>query len=517
MNQLLIRLGGIRAVSSLFLKILVVLLFAVGVPLFAFWPFGRTHAPEVEVHDEAGVLQADATARTLEDLRFRSDVKLVVLTLDADYNDNFNSEVLAYARQRHPEWISGNYWADGLVILAVSPRGRWTGCYFGEDVKVDLSAQQVIQNSGKESFRSSRWAPGVEEMANATAKIIGRPIISDVMVIVVSLAGVGGGVVLAGFMVGNATRAREAFGKARRHYSQVTTDYNRTELVAGLIPAADAHGAQVLSRFAWFEDRYADVTKSFNELGEPRGAQWFAWGMKPTTTALARRTAELDSLDDAIVNASALLTMSEGWRDAWNNELGPVHEDLASMRRLCARVNAVGKLDTAPDRAWVRTTENRLAALTEELAGGRTTPSAALDELDAISAKVRSQANALANRALRADSSQYRDQRISQYQEQQRTRARASYLGWWMADGHRRSYDPTATIRINPSSRGAEAAGVRWLGSGSASHFSSPVSGLVTGYDSAATWAPSSSGGSSFSGGYSGGGGFSGAGSSSHF
>ena len=86
--------------------------------------------------------------------------------------------------------------------------------------------------------------------------------------------------------------------------------------------------------------------------------------------------------------------------------------------------------------------------------------------------------------------------------------------------GHQSSYDPASTIRINPSSPAADASGVRWAGAGSASQFSTPISELVTGYSSAASWSPSSSGsggGSGLSGGGYSGGGFSGAGSSSHF
>ena len=102
-SNILIRWGGSRAVASLILRILVVILLVVGVPLFAYWPFGKVHAPAVEVHDEVGILQADATASSLENLRFRQDVKLAVLTLDAKPNASFNSEVLGYAREKHPE------------------------------------------------------------------------------------------------------------------------------------------------------------------------------------------------------------------------------------------------------------------------------------------------------------------------------------------------------------------------------------------------------------------------------
>ena len=93
MNDTLIRWGGSRAVVSLSLKIIVILLLVGGEPLLAFWPFGKTHAPTVEVYDEANVLQDDGTASSLENLRFRKDVKLVVVTLDAGYNDNFNSAI----------------------------------------------------------------------------------------------------------------------------------------------------------------------------------------------------------------------------------------------------------------------------------------------------------------------------------------------------------------------------------------------------------------------------------------
>ena len=524
-NDTLIRWGGSRAVASLILKIVVVLLLVVGAPLLALWPFGRTHAPSVEVHDEAGVLQVDGTTSALEKLRFREDVTLVVVTLDAGYNSNFNSEVLAYARKNHPEWISAsdpNYWADGLVILGVSPSGRWVGCYFGEDVKVDSALQRDIQDAGKKSFGQGRWAPGVEQMAARAADVMGRPIGSDLAVLFVSAVGVIGGLILAGAMIRTYVAARAAFAGARRHYAQVTTDYDATQIRAGLIPTNDAHGAQVLARFAWFEDRYGELTRNFHAFGEPRGAQWFEVGRRSKAKRLLDLAGELDSLDDAISNAAALLTLSEGWQDAWRNEQGPVQEDLASLQNLCSQVAANSRIDVARDRNWARESSNRLAAMTNELSRGALTPSAALDELDFISREVRSRADALAQRALEADSSSHREQRMRQYQDSRSDwgwESGVGYSGSWSMGGHHSSYNPASTIRINPASPGAQASGVRWSGAGSSSQFSSPISGLVTGYSSAATWTPpsssSSSSGSSSS--YSGGGGFSGAGSSSHF
>jgi len=504
-NDTLIRWGGSRAVVSLSLKIIVILLLVGGVPLLAFWPFGKTHAPTVEVYDEANVLQDNGTASSLENLRFRKDVKLVVVTLDAGYNDNFNSAVLAYARQDHPEWISAsnpNYWADGTVILGVSPKGRWTGCYFGEDVKVDLAIQQEIQDAGKDSFRQGLWAPGVERMAARTADVIGRPIPSDTAAVIISGIGAIGGLALGVVMLVRRSDAREAFTRARRHYTQVTTDYEGTQIKAGLIPTDDAHGAQILARFAWFEDRYAELTRAFYDFGEPRRAEWFEWDRKTDAERLEVRAAALDSLDDAISNASDLLTMSQSWREAWRNEQGPVREDLASFRKLCSSVQAKGELDITQERIWLKASLDRMAAMTNEMEAGALSPSAALDELDTISQDVRTRAESLARRALKADTSSYRNGRLHRYESSQSRRVRNSdaYAGWWLFDGHRISYDPASTIRINPSSVGANASGVHWTGAGSASHFSTPIADLVTGYSSAANWQPPSSSSSSSEG-----------------
>ena len=292
----IVRAGGSRAVISLASKLVIALVLIIVMPLVAFWPFGRTHAPEVTIHDEADIVQDEATARDLSTLRFREDIHLAVVTLDVGYNDNFNAAVLEYARAHEPGWLDGNYWADGMLILAVSPRGRWVGCYFGENVKVDLAVQQNIQDAAKSSFQASSWDLGIQQMAARAATVMGRPIGSELDALLVSGLGMGGGLILLGWMLWARSRARTFFGQARRHYTQVTNDYEGTELKAGLIPLSDAHGAQVLARFAWFEDRYGELTRNFHEFGEPRGAQWFETGRRSKAKKLLDLAGELDSL-----------------------------------------------------------------------------------------------------------------------------------------------------------------------------------------------------------------------------
>ena len=73
-------------------------------------------------------------------------------------DDNLDEATLKYARAGHKEWISPNgyKWADGYLILSVSPTYRKVGTYFGEDIAPVLSVQEEIQDAAKDDFRAGR-------------------------------------------------------------------------------------------------------------------------------------------------------------------------------------------------------------------------------------------------------------------------------------------------------------------------------------------------------------------------
>ena len=539
MSDPLVRWGGTRAVACLTVEIVFVLLLVVGVPLLAFRASGSgAGAVNVEVCDEAGVLQGDATVSALEKLHFRTITTLVVVTLDTGSGSDFDTAVLAYAREKHPEWISSSHyhptrWADGLVILGLSPSGRKVGTYFGEDVKVSYSRQQEIQAAGKDSFRDQQWETGIEQMARSASDIVDHSDRRKGEKLLFSGIGIAGGLTLTFFMIRGRSRARAAYSRALDHYTRVTAGYGSTRAKAGLIPSGEAHGAQVLARFAWFEDHYAGLIRAFQKFGEPRGAAWFFRERREDAEDLDAQIGGLESLEETISHASDLLTMSAGWREAWRNEQGPVQEDLASFERLCLAIRQTrGDMDVEQERTWRVHCSGRLAAMADELASGALSPAKALDELDAISRAVRMRTDALARRALEADRSSYRDRRLGRYESSQGGRGWSksnSYMGRWVDNGRIVTYNPASTIRITPSSPGTRACGAQRAGTGLFLQFSTPVSSLVAGYSSAVTWSPSSNirnrrGGffpgdtGLFMGGdVSGGGGFDGAGSSSSF
>ena len=53
------RLGGARSVAAFTANIVVSLALIAVLPIMVIWPFGGSHHPTVEVHDEAGVLQTE--------------------------------------------------------------------------------------------------------------------------------------------------------------------------------------------------------------------------------------------------------------------------------------------------------------------------------------------------------------------------------------------------------------------------------------------------------------------------
>ena len=533
------RLGGARSVAAFTANIVVSLALIAVLPIMVIWPFGGSHHPTVEVHDEAGVLQTEPLIEEIQAMRFRDNVHVAVLTVPGWDVDNLNDAVLEYARSHASDtdvpWISTsnpNYWSDGLVILAVAPEARKVGCYFGEDVAVPLKQQAAIQDAAKNQYRQADWYGGTVSMATKTADVIGRPGGGDeATTYVLPLIWACIGLVWLLYYLWRGFTARSRAHEALRHYSQVTHDYETTELLAGTIPEDEPHGAQVMARYRWFRSEYEKVTRSWQDFGSPYRAQWFGMSVLRRATELEKRSALLDSLDDVIANTATFLGRSPGWDRVWANEQGPVLEDLQSLRRLCHEIDSSDAAEsgsiaehTKEEREWVRSRKQRLDDMTSSLEDGSLQPSAALDELDEIASETKTKAARLAREAIDADTSSYADERRRRYDS--RSSKEAAYAGYWYLGGGHGSYNPHSTIRLTPSSPAISAIGSSSSGAGAGGSYSSftPISDLVVGYSSASSYTPPSSSGSGssfsgggFSGGYSGGGGFSGSGSSSSF
>lgn len=528
------RFGGWPAIGALSAKIALGVALIV-LPILAVLPFGGPYTPRVEVDDEAGVLQVDAVRDTLEQVTFRRDVDLVALTLDVPYESNFDSAVHDYATQKHPEWFESD---RRTVVLAISPSGRWVGCYFyGSLSRLSSNgkALSAIQEAGKDDLRAGDWTGGFEAAARESASLIGRPVTTSQPYIWVGL------IVLAGIawlsvLTWIARSGMSAFERACHHRDRIAREHEGIRLKAGTMPQNEHHCAQVLKRFDRLDGTRAELSRAFAEFGSPRGAQWWKREARSGARDLEKRAADLDSADSAVANASALFARSAGWEAAWNNELGLLREDLASFDALCMRATSSrlsvdrSRLDTEiyVSQVWVRKQMRVLDQMTAELSSGELQPAEALDRLDSLSSEIRSKAEQFAVYAISCDRSRRAADRSRVLDEKmqgwRRSRSRGRrYSGAWSLDEAEGSYDPSSTIRVNPSSPGIDDSDAEVPDDQPApvpnavALLSLPIAGLVEAYKEASTWTPSSgswnydSGGGGFSGGDGGGG------SSSHF
>ena len=194
--------------------------------------------------------------------------------------------------------------------------------------------------------------------------------------------------------------ARRMFKQALRHYAQVTDGYEATELHARLIPEGETRGARVMAHYHWFRDEYESLTRSWQDLGSPRGAQWFEPGVFQRVCEIKRRSAVLDSTDDIIASNAAFLSLSSNWERLWHEEQQPVLHELNLLLGQCQWIDscAFTFCGTVEARELVRAHHQRLSDMTAELSAGLLRPSAALDELAWIVADARRAGSGLAAR-----------------------------------------------------------------------------------------------------------------------
>lgn len=180
-SSILIRAGGLRAVTAFVSNIMLCLVLISSLPVMWLWPFGGEYHPTVEVRDDAHLFQPAPLIAEIKGMEFRREVHVVVLTVPKVNEASLNEEVLAYVRHHGDgasKWISQsnpNHWADGILILAVAPDSRKVGCYFGDDIKVSLAQQDMINAAGGDRFSEADWYGGMIAMAKTSSDQIGRP------------------------------------------------------------------------------------------------------------------------------------------------------------------------------------------------------------------------------------------------------------------------------------------------------------------------------------------------------
>lgn len=164
----------------------------------------------------------------------------------------------------------------------------------------------------------------------------------------------------------------------------------------------------------------------------------------------------------ALMAASDLFALAPAWRAVWDNELGPVYEDLTIVETL---TESVQRRSSEPSvlsmaaslTAWL--SEQRLVAndLGASLERAQMDPAEALTQLDRIADEARVRLVRLIETALGADTSTIGKRRYKRWRKGAGEKLRANetrYLGAYRIAGVTYTYNPTQAIRLTANSAG---------------------------------------------------------------
>ena len=468
-------------------------------------PASAVEPVDIVVEDTAGVLDQNTLLPALEDIQFRDPTTVAVYTYrgdpDAEYTDGdtvMNEEVLRFAREEHPEWISadGQKWADGLFIFSLDPDGRWVGTYFGEDRKVESSDAAQIQDEAKELFADAQWTDGTVAGVKEAAKLINRPWYQDPFIWFLGGAAVvlAGGIWITVVLVrrNRLKTNRELIAAGEKSYASVSMDLEATELNAHTIPETSRYGAKVLEEHRTFRTRYnmatelGNTVRAFTEKDLKR-----AKARKPVEE-FAELAAALDGIDDVIADANTLLNLGPGWQAAWDRQARPLLEELDNLEDLFEKDKTAGSATAAALLAFRTQCRRRLQATAAGLADGTVTPDAALDVLrncgQELAELLKNHSETVIEKAAK-DSSEKKLMRDALEEERTRTRhyrngyrpgiLDAAYPNYFWSVASFNAGVQTGTSKIESarssassgSSSGYGASGGSFSGSGSSSRF----------------------------------------------
>lgn len=464
----------------------------------------------IAVEDTTGDLDAAPLTERLQQVGFREPVDVVALSIDVTAlgenpsNDRaLNDAVLAYARQKHTDWLTsgGAYWRDGLVIIAIDPRNRFIGSYAGEDVKLPGTQATSVEDAMRPVARDADWNGAVVAGAQKYAALLDRPFwMSGGFLIggAVAVLALGAAILAA---LARGASARGTVRGALPRYDDVMLHYAETELAARTIPPDSRYGEPVLRDYEEFTRRASEATALREQIPGHRG---LLWGVSSRTADLARRfaaaTAEVDRMDDEIVATNDLLSHSNRWRDAWEREIRPIRDSLAQVDTAVAQEPALADAPTARDlRQVAANVERGLTTTTDRLERGEMSGDDALQELDLMTAALGKAATAHRDSVIAATARSNREAELMRG-----SGGRYGGPAYGTIRGRRHYYHPTMYDPFWSLSP------ILWLSSWQ----TSASSDLDTYRNPPATSSSSSGGFTGYSGG---GGGFSGAGSSGRF
>lgn len=357
----------------------------------------------VTVLDTTDSVDDEALAAELDGVEFRSEVDLVVMTLDvsahgysAAEDTALNSAVRDEARAEHPELLSedAERFADGTVIIALDPDNRFLGTYAGDDVALGEGGFSTVQDAMRDEAESGEWGAALRTGAEKYADLLGRPWWQAPGALVAGFVVLGGAVAGVLGMLGLRRAARRRMDETLPRFQDVLAKRAMTDSAARRLPEHSPYAQAARRDHEEYGQKIIQAQQLHEQLPAASQRPW-SWGLRSGHRVLARdveRTVGfLDDTDDAIIAAADLLQRSGRWREAWERELDPLRDSVAALDSVLE------------DRAEMTTQEERAATdlvrlgdgisteldeLTTQLQQDRIDVDSALERLDALTGEL---------------------------------------------------------------------------------------------------------------------------------
>lgn len=403
-------LGGIRAilgyVGNLLIGVALVLApFIINGGQSPFYPAKQFH-PTVEIHDEAGILHGDQVKSELEKLTFRQATHVVVVNLPNSKVESLQEEVRNYART-HPtdvpwiSWEDSGRWADNVMIVAQAPHtdyddvlaGQGRNFFYGPNLEIDSDGQSSVWYSIQKYLSQSRRDEDalVVTAVNAASSNIGKQfhLIRFLNRVTLFLIFMGLASLWFRHYVARGKKARAGIEEARQAYGRVVGRRADMSTFTSLIPVDEPYGVQVVARYMVLQKHYRRLERSWGALGNPVGLQWYGLRVGRQSAYVKAYSMQLNAVQQAVINCARLLSLTEFWRDAWQNECDAVFADMQAVKRFATSGGRAYDLQLTSAMQQVASLRSMVDGLEGRLSQRQMRPVEGLDVLGRVVSELR--------------------------------------------------------------------------------------------------------------------------------
>lgn len=262
---------------------------------------------------------------------------------------------------------------------------------------------------------------------------------------------------------------RQKVAMIAEKWASLESQWAQVERVFSALVGAGHYESGLMARY---ECARAERVRVGARIEEYRSPGFFASLSEASGGAedeILAQMAGLADADTAIMAARDLFDLAPGWREVWDNEVGPIIQDMDVLDDVADSLEAANTdprilSEIEAFRERVGDNKDAVAGLGKRLENGQIDPDQALEELDRITNEARVRTVELIEATLAADASSLGRRRYARWKGEgiSLSAANAEYDGcYWSEDADNDvEYNPAATIRLITNSAGVDFEGL---------------------------------------------------------